>query len=685
MPNLPTPQDGTEASPCQRCQRLKLKCIYQKRRRRGQKAAAEAAAAAADGADLGSETDESEDDKPAKRPAHGDAFTRPPLVTERSFTMSHSSPIRQAVNTQAPTSSTRLELGNGLTTPKLVSNGYSSSLTNGNSSFAPPSLGMSDHRDANGSSNMGYNMSPHSLSSSALSGRNGVPSHARRAQMVDVSERLDPNLPEEGPGGPVNPTVGSLRLHQLDHVFFETTESKQSDPVALHYLSLIEADEILQFFHRHLNPMIAILDPNLHTLDYIRGSTILFTAVIAVGSRFIRKELHQPLLTHAQMILNRATATGDVNIGIIQALLILMYWKAPSDRSAWVKIGIAIRLGYQMGMHIPRTEPLPEDERLARIIRNAERTWFCTSCFDLGYSDMFELPATIRLEELGEVEAWAREGPYNCGPDMHVASSVSTHPSHILWIRYKQMRNSLPVEWCRSVLNDVYSQYQRHMDHWFPHDDLEWCTPEEARSLRWFDIWNLLKVKHEFLNYATPDEMALTLHECLGIASMFVRQTERLAEDTYLTYLQDTLSAVLSLFGTVLYKLFWRVDVSQKQQIIDAIKRIHTCCSKVAAGEDDAPTAFVARFFHRVLQKITVEPTAASPVVMMQEAAISLPNPSDQVLPEHVITDIHEFLRMSVFPLRDNVDIDDQYWATLLATSTMDLGQNGLGGGMLGL
>ncbi|KAL1408671.1 hypothetical protein Q8F55_005484 [Vanrija albida] len=640
MPHLPTPQE-----------RLKLTCIYQKRRRRGQKAAAEAASAAADG-NMGSESDESEDDKPAKRQAL-DTFARPPLATERSFTMSHSSPIRHAVNTQAPTSSTRLEIGTGLTTPNIVSNGYSSSLNNGTGSFAP-SLGMSDHRDANGSSNVGYNMSPHSLSSSALSGRNGVPSHARRAQMVDVSERLDPNLPEEGPGtGPVNPTVGSLRLHQLDHAFFETTESKQSDPV--------------------------------HTLDYIRGSTILFTAVIAVGSRFIRKELHQPLLTHAQMILNRATATGDVNIGIIQALLILMYWKAPSDRSAWVKIGIAIRLGYQMGMHIPRTEPLPEDERLARIIRNAERTWFCTSCFDLGYSDMFELPATIRLEEVGEVETWAREGPYNVGPDMHVASSVSTHPSHILWIRYKQMRHSLPVEWCRSVLNDVYSQYQRHMDHWFPHDDLEWCSPEEARSLRWFDIWNLLKVKHEFLNYATPDEMALTLHECLGIASMFVRQTERLAEDTYLTYLQDTLSAVLSLFGTVLYKLFWRVDVSQKQQIIDAIKRIHTCCSKVAAGEDDAPTAFVARFFHRVLQKITVEPTAASPVVMMQEADISLPNPSDQVLPEHVITDIHEFLRMSVFPLRDNVDIDDQYWATLLATSTMDLGQNGLGGGMLGL
>lgn len=290
-------------------------------------------------------------------------------------------------------------------------------------------------------------------------------------------------------------------------------------------------------FHRHLNPMIAILDPNrkcparfpltqVHTLDYIRGSTILFTAVIAVGSRFIRKELHQPLLTHAQMILNRATATGDVNIGIIQALLILMYWKAPSDRSAWVKIGIAIRLGYQMGMHIPRTEPLPEDERLARIIRNAERTWFC-ECVAVGVADEqvrvaltwggfsfeesdleltmtgtliclnFRPPFALRnWERWVSCASWSlahppgrglgTRGPLQLRP-RHARCVVGfvsansptpwlknrTHPSHILWIRYKQMRNSLPVEWCRSVLNDVYSQYQRHMDHWFPHDDCE--------------------------------------------------------------------------------------------------------------------------------------------------------------------------------------------------------------------
>ena len=124
-----------------------------------------------------------------------------------------------------------------------------------------------------------------------------------------------------------------------------------------------------------------------------RSSTVLFASVLAASSRFFRKDLHRRLLSHAQTILDRAVTAGASDIGMVQSLMILTYWKNPSDTSAWRKIGMAIRIGYQSLWHIPRRDPLPEDELAARHIlvgrlcltwsrltrKNAERTWFCES------------------------------------------------------------------------------------------------------------------------------------------------------------------------------------------------------------------------------------------------------------------------------------------------------------------
>jgi len=67
---------------------------------------------------------------------------------------------------------------------------------------------------------------------------------------------------------------------------------------------------------------------------------------------------------------------GDCNLSIVQAMLIMVHWKAPTDKSAWVKLGIAIRLSYQLDLHVVRHTPLPVDEMSARKVRAAERTWF---------------------------------------------------------------------------------------------------------------------------------------------------------------------------------------------------------------------------------------------------------------------------------------------------------------------
>lgn len=125
----------------------------------------------------------------------------------------------------------------------------------------------------------------------------------------------------------------------------------------------------------------------VHTMAYLRRtSSVLFATVLACSSRFFRRDLHSLLGPHAQTALDRAVIQGRSDVGIIQSLMLSTYWKAPADTSAWLKVGMAIRIAYSQFWHIPRTEPLPTDEETARIVLNPERTWFCTS--QIGIADV---------------------------------------------------------------------------------------------------------------------------------------------------------------------------------------------------------------------------------------------------------------------------------------------------------
>lgn len=90
--------------------------------------------------------------------------------------------------------------------------------------------------------------------------------------------------------------------------------------------------------------------------------------MLAVATKYYRPELHTPLLAHAHSTVNQATNKGQCGTDIVQSLLILVYWKTPADRSGWIKIGIAARMGYQLGWHLTAHRQLPHDERAARKV-----------------------------------------------------------------------------------------------------------------------------------------------------------------------------------------------------------------------------------------------------------------------------------------------------------------------------
>ena len=60
---------------------------------------------------------------------------------------------------------------------------------------------------------------------------------------------------------------------------------------------------------------------------------MLFTAMLATAAKFVRRGLYQRLLEHAQNMITRGMG-GDVepDIGLLQAILLLVYWKVCSFR-----------------------------------------------------------------------------------------------------------------------------------------------------------------------------------------------------------------------------------------------------------------------------------------------------------------------------------------------------------------
>jgi hypothetical protein len=126
----------------------------------------------------------------------------------------------------------------------------------------------------------------------------------------------------------------------------------------------------------HLTPHRA----TVHTLPYLRTSPLLLSALLTVSAKYFLQRHYPALLSHTQSIVNRAVGQGQCDIGLIQALILMITWKDPKDGSSWVKLGIAIRLGYQLGMHIQRKDILPRDTIKARQVVDIERTWYTLSC-----------------------------------------------------------------------------------------------------------------------------------------------------------------------------------------------------------------------------------------------------------------------------------------------------------------
>jgi hypothetical protein len=118
-----------------------------------------------------------------------------------------------------------------------------------------------------------------------------------------------------------------------------------------------------------LNDLISLLDPDLHTSKFCRNtSTILFTAILTVSAKVIRPDLYPQLLTICEDMSCHDFRTGSRDIGYIQSIILLAFWREAHDSRAWTMFGHAIRLGFSIGLDRFARRPLPGDAVQARLI-----------------------------------------------------------------------------------------------------------------------------------------------------------------------------------------------------------------------------------------------------------------------------------------------------------------------------
>ncbi|KAJ4050763.1 hypothetical protein NW761_005560 [Fusarium oxysporum] len=187
------------------------------------------------------------------------------------------------------------------------------------------------------------------------------------------------------------------------------------DPIELGLITPSLAKSLFDSFITVLNPYISQLDPYLHTFTYVRSkSAFLLSSILAMSAKAFNHVLYAKLYDHSQDLFANVFRRGSKSIEIVQAILILTYWKEAQDTRVWTSVGYAIRicmdLGWHKLAHCGSAATTTETESQKRERRNIERTWYVLFVYDRSISLQTGRPWMIECSEFIElIEDWCND------------------------------------------------------------------------------------------------------------------------------------------------------------------------------------------------------------------------------------------------------------------------------------
>ncbi|GAA6034986.1 hypothetical protein NBRC10512_004762, partial [Rhodotorula toruloides] len=351
----------------------------------------------------------------------------------------------------------------------------------------------------------------------------------------------------------------------------EPIEVRESDPIDMHVLSELQAGQLFEHYHTRMNAFIILLDPFLHTVNYVRNnSTVLFTSILAVSAKFLRPDLYPMLISSARHLTGRAIIDGKVSLGLIQSILLQVYWKEPEDRTAWLRIGEAIRMGFQLHLHDYRTTPLPDDETEARQTMDRERTWIDLCAFDQtfflqGSAEDDAYHQANMHDPVFSVPAWLEETKrYGVVDDLEQGADFE-------WMKVQRLSKDIaraPAASARSIAQHVQglldASYARYLES-SSSDAFAVGSRSWIRVNFWLSAASLAFARAMLTAVGTDSDWTA---KWLLASSAFVDAFEIVAKHGYIAYWQDTLGITLFTMGEFCLKIFAKLYPGDQHAIL---------------------------------------------------------------------------------------------------------------------
>ncbi|KZT69157.1 hypothetical protein DAEQUDRAFT_765701 [Daedalea quercina L-15889] len=228
-------------------------------------------------------------------------------------------------------------------------------------------------------------------------------------------------LPSDEPSTATARTTASFFIPYYTVIDFETF--KCPPILSCGVFGPAEVTALFRLYFDKLYPSFAILDPVLHTPQYVLSkSSLLFTTILYVTSRTWkhRPKLHELARAHIVESIREAVKEGYKTIETCQAFVILSLFPTPHtnsvDSRGWMFMGIAIRIAQDLRLDEQPPVDLPEREKLNRL-----RTWFEVVSIDSSNSIQKGRPAMIHRNNFTYQMSgvWYRCSPLNSPYDIY--------------------------------------------------------------------------------------------------------------------------------------------------------------------------------------------------------------------------------------------------------------------------
>lgn len=116
-----------------------------------------------------------------------------------------------------------------------------------------------------------------------------------------------------------------------------------------------------------MSTSLGLFDHRFHTYERLLGLPVLLTAILSASSRYFRVDVFSHISQLAEQNVNQALATGDHDLQLVQALIVMVVWLKGSDPTAYVKLGIMSRVLDELRVTFPAQPSAPfsneDDER----------------------------------------------------------------------------------------------------------------------------------------------------------------------------------------------------------------------------------------------------------------------------------------------------------------------------------